>query len=243
MVERTSPAETTVTGGDHGEPRLLILACGALARELRDITRLHDLGGVDIEHLPASLHSRPADIPGALRARLAQVRGHYDRILIGYADCGTAGEIDVICAEEGATRLPGMHCYEFFTGSERFLSMHRRDPTAFYLTDFLVRHFERIVLDGLGISTRPELLELYFRNYTKVVYLAQTSDPVLDSRARAAADALELDFERVDTGYGELATTVLDLTAGPGADGTSPRASADPDARPTEGSSRGRGLH
>lgn len=200
---------------------MLILACGALARELRDITRLHDIDTVDVECLPASLHSRPGDIPAALRERLARIGDDYDRVLIGYADCGTAGEIDVICAESRATRLPGMHCYEFFTGSDRFLAMHRRDPTAFYLTDFLARHFERIVLDGLGITTRPELLALYFRNYTKVVYLAQTSDPVLDARARAAADALELDFERIETGYGDLATAVLNLTDGSAANGSS----------------------
>ena len=154
-------------------PRTLVLACGALAHELVDLCRLDSFDSIQIECLPAKLHMEPSKIPRALRERIDRVRDDFDRILIGYADCGTAGEIDKICAEEGIDRIPGAHCYQFFAGAERFDAMHRDDPTVFYLTDFLARHFERLVLDTLGINEHPELLETYFGNYTRLCYLAQ----------------------------------------------------------------------
>ena len=189
--------------------RTLVLACGALARELRDIVRLHNLEGVSVECLPAALHNRPAAIPQALRAKLDQVRHRYDHIFIGYADCGTAGEIDKICAEEGIERLPGAHCYQFYAGNEQFDRMHADDPTVFYLTDFLVRNFDRLIMRGLGITAHPELRDLYFGNYTKVLYLAQTDDPDLDRRSVEAAELLGLSHERRWTGYGELAEATV----------------------------------
>lgn len=193
--------------------RVLVLACGALARELKAVARLHELGGVTVECLPASLHNRPELIPDAIRSKLEKVRHNYDHVLIGYADCGTAGLIDDLCEQEGLERLPGAHCYGFFAGNDRFAAIHDDDPTAFYLTDFLVRHFERIVLEGLGITAHPELLDMYFGNYTRLIYLAQTDDPRLDVRARAAADALGLSYERIDAGYGELEETLVTFTS------------------------------
>jgi len=190
-------------------PRTLILACGALSRELREITGLHGLSNVSIECLPAALHNRPSEIPGELRAKLKRVRHLYDKILIGYADCGTAGEIDAICAEEGAERLPGEHCYQMYAGTSRFDAMHRDDPTAFYLTDFLTRHFDRLVFDGLGITDHPELRDLYFGNYTKLIYLAQTESPELERKAEAAAKRLGLTYHYIHTGYNELAESVV----------------------------------
>lgn len=194
-------------------PRTLILACGALSRELREVVGLHNFENVSIECLPASLHNRPSEIPGALRAKLGRVRHRYDNILIGYADCGTAGEIDAICAEEGAERLPGAHCYQMFVGADRFVAMHDDDPTAFYLTDFLAKHFDRIVLDGLGISNHPELRDMYFGNYTKLIYLAQTESPDLRQKAEAAADKLGLEYSCVRTGYGELTESIVRIAS------------------------------
>jgi len=193
-------------------PRVLILACGALAREIRDIARLHELDNVTLECLPASLHNRPANIPDAVRARLAKAEGRYDRILLGYADCGTTGELADICAEAGIEMLPGAHCYQFYAGQQEFLDMHNDDPTAFYLTDYLVKHFERIVMDGLGINAHPELRDTYFGNYTKVIHLAQTDNPELDQQARAAAARLSLRYERVATTYGELEPAVVQIS-------------------------------
>jgi uncharacterized protein DUF1638 len=192
---------------------VLILACGALAREIRDIARLHELDNVTLECLPSSLHMTPRLIPDAVRSRLERARGHYDRILLGYADCGTAGELVDICEEISADTpiemMPGEHCYQFFAGGEAFLAMHNADPTAFYLTDYLVKHFERLVIDGLGIADHPELQEMYFGNYSKIIYLAQTDDPALDRSARAAADRLGLGFVRLTTGYGELESEIV----------------------------------
>ena len=192
-------------------PRVLILACGALATEIRDISRLHELDNVTLECLPAILHNRPTQIPGAVRARLDRARGRYDRILLGYADCGTAGELQDIAAQEGIEMMPGAHCYQFFTGQQVFDDMHHDDPTAFYLTDYLVKHFDRIILDGLGMEAHPELRDMYFGNYTKMIYLAQTDDPDLDVRARACADKLGLAFERVATTYGDLEPAVVHI--------------------------------
>ncbi|MEM7142729.1 MAG: DUF1638 domain-containing protein [Actinomycetota bacterium] len=198
---------------------MLILACGALAREIRDVARLHELDGVTLECLPASLHMTPEHITPAVRDRLERDRSEFDRILIGYADCGTAGELVDLCGELTTPQrpvelMPGAHCYQFFAGGERFDALHDDDPTAFYLTDYLVKHFERLIIAGLGIAEHPELEAMYFGNYTKVIYLAQTVDPVLDEKAKAAADRLGLEFHRIQTGYGELESEVLQVTIG-----------------------------
>jgi hypothetical protein len=194
-------------------PRVLILACGALARELLDITRMHELSGVTIDYLPAILHNTPSKIPGAVRDRLDQIGGDYDRILLGYADCGTAGELDEICEADHIERLPGAHCYQFFAGCDRFDDLHGDDPTAFYLTDYLAKHFQRLIMGVLGISEHPELRDMYFGNYTKLIYLAQTDDPRIEMKARQAAADLGLLYERIDTGLGDLETVVVDFTA------------------------------
>jgi hypothetical protein len=192
-------------------PRVLILACGALAREIRDIARLHELSNVTLECLPAILHNRPTEIPNVVRERLNRARGDYDRILLGYADCGTAGELHDIAAQEGIEMLPGAHCYQFFAGEQVFDEMHGNDPTAFYLTDYLVKHFDRLIMENLGIEAHPELRDMYFGNYTKMIYLAQTNDPDLDKQAQACAVTLGLSFERVRTTYGDLEPAVVQI--------------------------------
>ncbi|MXW75828.1 MAG: DUF1638 domain-containing protein [Acidimicrobiaceae bacterium] len=211
-----NPSGASTTNDASDAPQVLILACGALAREIRDISRLHQLDNITLECLPASLHNRPENIGEAVRQRLTRGEGKYDRILLGYADCGTSGELVDLCREyqdSGTTieMMPGAHCYQFFAGGPRFDSMHDNDPTAFYLTDYLVKHFERIIMGGLGIEAHPELRDMYFGNYTKLIYLAQTDDPVLDEKARAAADRLGLAFERLSTGHGELETQIFNL--------------------------------
>ncbi len=213
----TSPGCSTNPAGITSDaPSVLILACGALAREIRDISSFHRLDNVTLECLPASLHNRPENIGEAVRQRLNRCRGKYERVLLGYADCGTKGELVDICheyRESGTTveMMPGAHCYQFFAGAQRFTAMHDDDPTAFYLTDYLVKHFERIIMVGLGIEAHPELRDMYFGNYTKLIYLAQTDDPVLDERALAAANRLGLGYERLSTGYGELESQITGL--------------------------------
>jgi len=211
------PADQALTGrAPSGEPRVLILACGALAREIRDIAGLHELRNVDLECLPAVLHNRPALIPDAVRQRLDRTADRYDRVLVGYADCGTAGELADLCAERGVEMLPGDHCYQFFAGGDAWQQMHREDPTVFYLTDYLAKHFERIILDGLGISEHPELCDAYFGNYTKLVYLAQTDDPRISESAEAAAERLGLAYERIATSYGDLEPALVQIASGRG---------------------------
>ena len=187
-----------------GARSVLLIACGALARELDALRELSGWEGVTIECLPARLHDSPQEIPAAVRARLDAARGRFDEIFVAYADCGTGGRLDAALAEYGVDRLPGAHCYEFLAGAEAFAAEHESEPGTFYLTDFLVRHFDRLVLRGLGLDRHPELLSDYFGNYRRVVYLAQTRSPRLEARARRCAERLGLDFETRFTGLGPL---------------------------------------
>ena len=185
-------------------PTTLILACGALARELLAVRNANQLDTLSVECLPASLHHTPALIPAAIRRRLETSVEVYDRVLVGYADCGTAGALDEVCEEFGATRLPGAHCFEFFAGVGVYEELQEQELGTFYLTDFLARHFDRFVLDALGINEHPELEALYFGNYKRMIYLSQVSSDDLLARAEAAAARLGLDFEHRPSGYGEL---------------------------------------
>jgi len=200
--------------GTTSTPSTLIIACGALARELLAISELDGLDGLTVECLPAELHNRPKEIPEAVRARVRRAEG-YDRVLVGYADCGTGGLLDAVCEEEGVTRLHGAHCYEFFATSPRFAVLQDHEIGSFYLTDFLVRHFDRIVWQGLGLDRHPELRSAYFGNYTRLVYLAQTDDEELRARATRAAQRLGLELTVVDTGYGDLRTEVAGFATAP----------------------------
>ena len=197
------------TGAANG--RTLIIACGALARELLKVVRVNGLDQIDVECLPASYHNTPALIPDAVEERVRSAQGRYDRVFVGYADCGTGGRLDAICTELGVERLPGAHCYEFFAGSEPFGEIQEAEIGTFYLTDYLVRHFDRIVIAGLGLDRYPQLLPDYFGHYTRLLYLSQTDDPTLVERGRLAAERLELRYEVRRTGYGELETSVVHL--------------------------------
>lgn len=191
----------------------LVIACGALARELQAITERHRLG-IEVECLPAILHNRPSEIPEAVRRRIERARERRpdDRILIGYADCGTGGRLARVCTEEGVEMLEGAHCYQFFATSERFEQLQDDALGTFYLTDFLVRHFDRLIWEGLGLAEHPELRSDYFGNYTRLVYLAQTDDPSLVAAAGRAAERLGLEVTVVRTDYGELEPAVVNFT-------------------------------
>ena len=185
---------------------VLIIACGALAREINQLKQLNGWSHVKLQCLEADLHNRPDWIPGKLREAIAKYRDQYEQIFIGYADCGTGGEIDRIIGEEGLERLPGAHCYAFFDGVQAFED--RAEVTSFFLTDFLVRQFDSFVWKPLGLDRHPELLPMYFGNYEALVYLAQTDDPELVELARSYAARMGLRFEHRQTGYGDLETTL-----------------------------------
>ncbi|MBM3545618.1 MAG: DUF1638 domain-containing protein [Alphaproteobacteria bacterium] len=195
--------------------RQLVLACGALAREVNAVIAANHLHHVTLHCLPASLHNRPERIPEAVRAAVREHRDEYDDILIGYADCGTGGELDKVLDEEGLQRLPGAHCYAFFSGVSAFDRRAEEDMRAFFLTDFLARQFETLVIEGLGLDRHPELRDAYFGHYEKVVYLAQTDDPRLKQEAEAAAKRLGLDYEYRFVGLGELTPAIVDFAEEP----------------------------
>lgn len=187
---------------------LLLIACGALAHEVMAVLRLNDLHGVEVQCLPARLHNTPQLIPNAVRAKIREWRERYERMFVLYGDCGTGGLLDEMLAEEGVERIAGAHCYEFFAGTVDFTRLADDEPCSFYLTDFLARHFERLVIKGLGIDRHPELLPLYFGNYKRVVYLAQTHSAKHLAAARAAAERLNLGFEHRYVGYGDLEASI-----------------------------------
>ncbi len=179
---------------------VLLLACGALAQELLALKRLGGWDHVSVECLPAQLHNTPREIPEAVRTKLEQVKDSYDEVFVAYADCGTGGRLDAVLDEYGIERLPGAHCYEFFAGAERFAEIHEAELGTFFLTDFMVRQFDAIVIRGLGLDRHPELRSVYFENYRRVVYLAQTDSPELVAKARKCAERLGLEFETCFTG-------------------------------------------
>ena len=186
----------------RGPRRILVIACGALAREVLALK----LDAIDVACLPAQLHNYPKQIPEAMRAKIRANREAYDEILCLYGDCGTGGELDRVLAEEGVRRIEGAHCYEFYAGGEAFSALAEEELGTFYLTDFLVRHFDALVIRGLGLDRFPELRADYFSNYRRVVHLAQFEDADLETKARAAAEKLDLAYERRFTGLDGIRT-------------------------------------
>lgn len=178
----------------------LIIACGALAHELTAAIDRSGWNHLEIQCLPARLHNTPEKITSAVRERIHAARGRYRNIYVAYADCGTGGQLDAMLAQENVERIGGNHCYEFFAGTAVFKAMSDAEPGTFYLTDYLVRHFDRLILRDLGIEDHPELQSMYFGNYTRLIYLAQRRDEALLDRARAAAERLGLEFEYRLTG-------------------------------------------
>ena len=187
-----------------GQGKVLLLACGALGREIVDLIERNRWTAFDLQCLPAKWHNTPDKIVPALREKIRDAKPRYQSIFVLYGDCGTGGDIDKLLAEEGIERLEGPHCYAFFSGQETFASTAEEDVTAFFLTDYLARHFDKLIWEGLGMDRHPELLPLYFGNYTRIVFLAQTRNEELAKKAMAAARRLGLAYEYRYTGYGEL---------------------------------------
>ena len=185
-------------------PKTLLIACGALAREMLALIAANGWSHLTLECLPAKLHNRPERIPDAVREKIREKRADYGRILVAYADCGTGGLLDRVLEEEGVARIGGPHCYSFYAGAGAFEALHEEEIGSFYLTDYLTRHFDTLIIKGMGLDRFPELMEAYFGNYRRLVYLAQTEDAELVEKAKAAATRLGLDYEYRLTGYGEL---------------------------------------
>ncbi len=191
--------------------RILLIACGALAREILDLKAANGWTHLDLTCLPANLHLYPEKITQAVRDAVAKHRADYDDIFVVYADCGTGGLLQTACDEMGVQMVAGPHCYSFFEGNEVFARQSETEFTTFYLTDFLVRQFDAFVIKPMGLDRHPELRDMYFGNYEKLVYQAQTDDPALTAKARSCAEKLGLRFERRFTGYGDLETALRSL--------------------------------
>lgn len=207
-MEVTAPDDATLTESGlapTGQGRVLAIACGALAHEVLALKRLNGWDHLDLHCLPANLHLWPERIPAAVEAAVRRWRGDYATILVLYADCGTGGALQATCRDLGVEMIEGPHCYAFFEGNAAFAEHADSEITAFYLTDFLARQFDAFVWRPMGLDRHPELRDLYFGHYTKLVYQAQTDDPALDAKAREAAARLGLAYERRFTGYGDLA--------------------------------------
>ena len=188
--------------------RILLIACGALAHEILALKAANGWDHLDLQCLPANLHLWPDRITPAVVAAVAEARGAYDSIFVVFADCGTGGVLQAACARLGVEMVEGPHCYAFFEGNETFLARAETEFTAFYLTDFLVRQFDAFVWKPMGLDRHPELRDMYFGNYTKLVYQAQVDDPALDAKAEDCARRLGLAYERRFTGYGDLETAL-----------------------------------
>jgi len=183
---------------------ILIIGCGALAHEVREIIKLNDWDNVRLQCLNADLHNTPKILPAKIKESIDSNINNYSKIFLAYADCGTGGLIDLILKDYDIERLDGAHCYEFYSGSSVFEELSEKEIGTFYLTDFLVKNFDRLVVDGLGIQKYPALKEEFFKNYKNVVYLAQKQDNVLESKARECADYLNLEFSALFTGLNNL---------------------------------------
>ncbi len=184
--------------------RILVITCAAIANEFNEIRKSSPFLKIDMQAITADLHVTPEKIPQAVADRIDQARDAYGTIFVAYGDCGTSGALDKVLEQRGVSRLPGAHCYDFLAGEKQYAQLQDEEPGTFYLTDFLARHFQRLVIGSLGLDKHPELLPLYFGNYTRLVYLAQTDSSELTGLAQQAADYLNIRFERIFTGTGDM---------------------------------------
>ncbi len=209
------PSDATLTEDglkiEHKHGRVLLIACGALAREILDLKALNGWHHLDLTCLPAKYHLYPDKITDEVRKSVAKHRAAYDDIFVVYADCGTGGLLQAACDEMGVEMIAGPHCYSFFEGNDAFAAKQDAEFTSFYLTDFLVRQFDAFIWKPMGLDRHPDLRDMYFGNYEKLVYQAQTDDPDLTAKAEDCATRLGLAFERRITGYGDLKTTLAKL--------------------------------
>ncbi|MEP6020987.1 MAG: DUF1638 domain-containing protein [Paracoccaceae bacterium] len=208
------PSDSSLTENGlaaSGGGRVLVIACGALAREIIDLKTVNGWDHLDLTCLPANLHLYPEKITDAVRGAVAKHRSDYHEIFVAYADCGTGGLLQAACDDMGVEMIKGPHCYSFFEGNERFAEQSEGEFTTFFLTDFLVRQFDAFVWRPMGLDRHPELRDMYFGNYEKLVYQAQTDDPELTQKAKECAQRLGLAFERRFTGYGDLAIALAEI--------------------------------
>ena len=196
------------------QARVLVIACGAIAKELVRIKSLNNWDHIEFQCLPADLHNRPEDIPAAVKAKIESQASYYENVFVAYADCGTGGKLDNVLNEYGIERIPGAHCYEFYAGSEIFNRFAETEPATFYLTDFLARHFERLVIKGLKLDQQPQLIPFVFGNYKRMLYLAQTESKELQALAAKHASFLGLEYEYCFTSDQPL-SDVLELVLEP----------------------------
>lgn len=208
LVDDKTLTEQGLDAPEDHPGRVLVLACGALAREVLALIELNGWTHMDLTCLPAKLHLYPEKITDAVAQAVEKHRTDYQRIFVAYADCGTGGQLKAKCAELGVEMIEGPHCYSFFEGNAAFAAKAEDEFTAFYLTDFLVKQFDAFVWRPMGLDRHPELRDMYFGNYTKLVYQAQVDDPALDTKARTCAERLGLEYERRFTGYGDLETAL-----------------------------------
>ena len=183
---------------------VLVIACGALAREIGEIVEANGLEHIELICLPAIWHNRPEKIAPGVRKLIRENRDRYSKIVVAYGECGTQGALDKVCEEEGVERIAGPHCYSFYWGNDAFAKRADDDIDAFFLTDFLARQFDSFVIEPLGLDRHPELRDMYFGNYHRLIFLAQSEDAELEKKARAAAETLGLAFEKRVTGMGDL---------------------------------------
>ncbi len=184
--------------------RTLLIACGALAHELVDVLKANQWNHIDVQCLPAEWHNTPDKIAPGVEEKIIQNKNEYDHMLVAYGDCGTGGHLDTVLERHEIERLPGAHCYAFFTGQETFTELADEELGTFFLTDYLAWHFDRLILETLGIRKHPELRDMYFGNYTRMLYLAQTKDEQRLAQAQAAAEAINLPLDVHYTGLQPL---------------------------------------
>lgn len=218
QAARLQPTDTTekVTSGDQrAAASTLVIACGAIAHELVAVSKANGWQHLDIQCLPAEWHNHPERITPAIEEKILQYRCQYSQIFVAYADCGTGGHLDALLSKHNIQRLPGNHCYDFFAGQDIFNALADDELGTFYLTDYLVDNFQRLILDGMGITKHPELLDQYFNHYTRLLYLRQnTSDQKIRIRmdkAKAAAQALQLPLQIHDTGLTRFTRSLMPL--------------------------------
>jgi Protein of unknown function (DUF1638) len=187
---------------------MVVIACGAIAKEILELKRLNGWKGLELVCLSARLHNTPRAIPQAVEEKIAKAKAEGKSVFVAYGDCGTGGMLDKVLERHDVERLPGAHCYEFFSTSQVFLEMMEQETATFFLTDFLVKSFDHLVIKGLGLDRYPELLSTYFGNYKRLIYLAQSHNDVLIEKAKLAAQRLGLEFEYRYTGFGDLETSL-----------------------------------
>jgi len=191
-------------------PPLRIIACGMIAREILAVNQQLGFDHIDLKCLPAEYHHHPERIAPEMDKAIIEARQEgFENIFVGYADCGTGGELDEVCERHGVERIAGTHCFSFYMGNDHYEQADDEYLTTFFITDFLARHFEAFMKRPLGLDRHPQLLEIYFTNYTRALYIAQTKDAELEQKAREAAQFMGLDYEYRYTGYGDLKSEIM----------------------------------